>query len=174
MASHAPISASGREGAEASSEQSMRRAQVQALLARLVANSPIYSFALLAMELETVSRGSVTTRLRLTERHANSKGGLHGAVSATVVDFVTGLAIASWDGRATTGASVDMHLSYLATARAGDWVRVEARAERVGGSLAFVTVSIVRVGEGGAADEVVVLAQHTKYVRGTAPAVTTG
>ncbi|KAF4511553.1 hypothetical protein G6O67_003336 [Ophiocordyceps sinensis] len=168
MASHPPTWGAGAEAN--TSEQTARRGQVQALLERLVASSAIYSFALSAMELETVTRGSVTTRLQLTDRHANSKGALHGAVSATVVDFVTGLAIASWDGRETTGASVDMHLSYLATARAGDWVRVEATAERVGGSLAFVTVKIVKVGDEGD-EEVVVLAQHTKYVRGTAPSV---
>lgn len=164
MASDTPASTAKPEGIEASSEHTE---QVQALMKRLVANSPIYSFALSNMELERVSRGTVTTRLRLTERHVNSKGGLHGAVSATVVDFVTGLAIASWDGRPTTGASVDMHLSYLATARAGDWVRVEARAERVGGALAFVSVRLVRIGEEGE-EEAIVLAQHSKYVRGTA------
>lgn len=124
------------------------------------------------MRLKVVSKGFVTTRLRLTEQHTNSSGKLHGAVSATIVDCVTGLAIASWDGRETTGASVDMHLSYLGAARAGDDVRVEARAERVGGSLGFVTVRLVKIGD-GVDDEVLVLAQHTKYVRGTAPPATT-
>lgn len=131
-----------------------RRAHVEALSARLLQASPIYGFALAGIEIEGVSRGVVTTGLTL------------GAVSAAVVDFTTGLAIASRDLRTATGASVDMHLSYASAARAGDRVRIETRAERVGGSLAFVTVRIVRVGE---PEEVVVTGSHTKYVRGTAP-----
>ncbi|EQK97405.1 hypothetical protein OCS_06882 [Ophiocordyceps sinensis CO18] len=51
------------------------------------------------------------------------------------------------------------------------WAVVAAAVlSQVGGSLAFVTVKIVKVGDEGD-EEVVVLAQHTKYVRGTAPSV---
>ncbi|RCI15131.1 hypothetical protein L249_6552 [Ophiocordyceps polyrhachis-furcata BCC 54312] len=148
-----------------------RTQHVKALLQRLLANSPIYGFTLSTLEVVSVTRGVATTRLRLTERHVNSMGGLHGAVSATIVDLTTGLAIASWDCRQTTGASVDMHLSYLSSARVGDVLRIETTAERVGGTLAFVTVRIVKEGEGDKGDEVVTLAQHTKYVKGTEPAV---
>lgn len=144
-----------------------RRAHVEALSARLLQASPIYGFALAGIEIEGVSRGVVTTGLRLGAQHVNSKGMLHGAMSAAVVDFTTGLAIASRDLRTATGTSVDMHLSYASAARAGDRVRIETRAERVGGSLAFVTVRIMRVGK--SEEEVVVTGSHTKYVRGTAP-----
>ncbi|KJZ76477.1 hypothetical protein HIM_04206 [Hirsutella minnesotensis 3608] len=153
----------------ATSEDNEQRAQVQSLLDRLLQASPIYKLILSTIELEHVSRGFVTTGLTLTPTHVNSKGTLHGAVSATLVDLTTGLAIAAWDGRQATGASVDMHLSYLSTAHAGDRVRIETRAERVGGSLAFVTVKIVKVGGGGGEDKVVTMGQHTKYVKGTAP-----
>lgn len=145
-----------------------RWAHVERLLERLRERSPIYGLILPTLKLEAVSHGLAVTSLVLGPPHVNSKGGLHGAVSATIVDLTTGLAIAATDLRETTGASVDMHLSYLGTARAGDRVRIETRAERVGGSLAFVTVRIVRVGDDGA-DEIVTIGQHTKYVRGTAP-----
>ncbi|POR32791.1 Acyl-coenzyme A thioesterase 13 [Tolypocladium paradoxum] len=149
-----------------------RTAHVQSLLERLLANSPIYGLMLSTIRLVSVTRGTVTTALTLTPTHVNSKGGLHGAVSAVIIDFTTGLAIASRDLRDATGASVDMHISYLSSARVGDDVRIETRAERVGGSLAFVTVRIGRVDEGG--ETLVTLGQHTKYVRGTAPATPQG
>ncbi|PHH85022.1 hypothetical protein CDD83_1021 [Cordyceps sp. RAO-2017] len=64
-----------------------------------------------------------------------------------------------------------MHLSYLsAAARPGDVVRVQADADRVGGSLAFVSVRIARVDEASGLETVVALGRHTKYVKGTAPA----
>lgn len=146
-----------------------RTAHVQSLITRLVAASPIYNFLLSSVRLHaTTQPGTVTTRLTLGPEHVNSRGGLHGAVSAAIVDFTTGLAIASWDLRPTTGASVDMHISYLSTAAVGDELEVVSTADRVGGALAFVTVRIAKVGEGGVTT-VVTLGQHTKYVRGTAP-----
>lgn len=152
-----------------SPEATIRRtAHVQALLERLLQASPIYGLILPTIRLESASHGLAVTTLTLTPTHVNSKGGLHGAVSATIIDFTTGLAIASTDLREATGASVDMHISYLSIARVGDKVRIETRAEKVGGSLAFVSVKIVKVAEDGS-EVIVTMGQHTKYVRGTAP-----
>jgi acyl-coenzyme A thioesterase 13 len=145
-----------------------RTAHVQSLITRLVAASPIYNFLLSPVRLHAAQPGTVTTRLTLGPEHVNSRGGLHGAVSAAIVDFTTGLAIASWDLRPTTGASVDMHISYLSTAAVGDELEIVSTADKVGGALAFVTVRISKVGEEGVTT-VVTLGQHTKYVRGTAP-----
>ncbi|KAG5999621.1 hypothetical protein E4U21_006545 [Claviceps maximensis] len=162
---HAPPSSS----ATSTSTSTSRASKVQSLMHNLLAKSPIYSLILADMHLADVCPGTVTLRLRLTPVHLNSKGSLHGAVSATMVDFVTGLAICSHDLRDTTGASVDMHLSFLAAAQVGDLLVVRATAERVGGNLAFVTVRINKlVGDG--VEKPVTLAQHTKFVRGTAPA----
>jgi acyl-coenzyme A thioesterase 13 len=145
-----------------------RTAHVQALADRLRSASTIYGVFLPALTLRSVRPGAVTSRLPLEQMHVNSKGGLHGAVSATIVDYTTGLAIAAQDLREATGASVDMHISYLSTAGVGDTVEIEATAERVGGSLAVVTVRISKVGDGDVLTPVT-LATHTKYVRGTKP-----
>ncbi|OAA50390.1 thioesterase family protein [Metarhizium rileyi] len=143
-----------------------RTATVHALQQSLLAKSPIYGLILSDIQLTKVIPGTVTLQLKLSATHLNSKGSLHGAVSATLVDFVTGLAICSHDLRERTGASVDMHLSFLSTAKAGDTVLIHSTAERVGGSLAFVSVRINKLDEDG--DEVpVTLARHSKYVRGT-------
>ncbi|KHN99710.1 thioesterase family protein [Metarhizium album ARSEF 1941] len=143
-----------------------RAAKVHALMQNLLSKSPIYGLILSDIQLVSVVAGSVTLQLKLTATHINSKGGLHGAVSATMVDFVTGLAICSHDLREKTGASVDMHLMFLSTAQAGDTVLVHGTADRVGGSLAFVSISINRLGEDGS-ETPVTLARHSKYVRGT-------
>ncbi|KAM5351051.1 hypothetical protein ACJ41O_003774 [Fusarium nematophilum] len=144
--------------------EDQRSAHIQRLISRLVSNSPIYTILLSSITLTSTARGSVTTRLVLGPNHVNSRGGLHGAVSATIVDFTTGLAIASWDLRETTGASVDMHISYLGTARVGDTLEIVATADKVGGSVAFTTIRISKVQEDGTLTPVTV-GQHTKYVR---------
>ena len=141
-----------------------RTSHVQALMDRLRASNGIYGLVLPTMTLTSVTRGTVLARLVLEPIHLNSKGGLHGAVSATIIDFTTGLAICSWDLRPVTGASVDMNITYLSTAGEGDMIEVEAKAERVGGSLSFVGIRIVKVGENGE-KTVVTLGQHTKYLR---------
>ncbi|KAJ4313922.1 hypothetical protein N0V84_009164 [Fusarium piperis] len=141
-----------------------RTSHVQRLMDRLLENSPIYNFIMSPVKLISATRGTVTTRLVLNSNHVNSRGGLHGAVSATIIDFVTGLAIASWDLRETTGASVDMHISYLSTAKVGDTVEIVSTADKVGGSMAFSTIRISKVGDDGSLTSVTV-GQHTKYVR---------
>lgn len=141
-----------------------RTSHIQRLIARLVSNSPIYKILLSPITLTSTTKGIVTTRLVLGADHVNSRGVLHGAVSATIIDFTTGLAIASWDLRETTGASVDMHISYLSTARVGDTVEIVATADKVGGNVAFSTIRISKVKEDGA-QTLVTLGQHTKYVR---------
>lgn len=145
-----------------------RTAHVQTLLETLKQGSFIYGTIVSDITLSSVTQGTAVTRLTLNEKHINSKGSLHGAVSATIVDFVTGLAIASQDLREKTGASVDMHLTYVGTAGKGDIIEVTSTAEKVGGNMAFVTVRIEKLVEGGE-KKMVTMAQHTKFVKGTAP-----
>ncbi|VTT63740.1 unnamed protein product [Fusarium fujikuroi] len=153
---------------EVDSSEVQRTAHVQSLMDRLRAKSPIYNFIMSSAELISTTQGSVTTRLVLNENHLNSSGNLHGAVSATIIDFTTGLAIASWDLRDTTGASVDMHISYLSAARLGDTVEIVSTAEKVGGSVAFTSIRISKVEKDGGL-KLVTLGQHTKYVKASQP-----
>ncbi|ATY58616.1 Thioesterase superfamily [Cordyceps militaris CM01] len=151
----------------------VRTQHVAAVLSALRRRSPIYGTILPTLTLHGVERGRVVCRLVLDGVHVNSRGALHGAVSATIVDMTTGMAIAAWDLRDTTGASADMHLSYLGTAVVGDELEVTATAERVGGSLAFVAVRIDKLGPDGARTPVT-LAQHTKFVRASSKNPSTG
>lgn len=150
--------------------EAKRTAHVEQLSNWLIQNSTVYNIFLSGVKQTSVVAGTVISRLTLTSTHLNSKGGLHGAVSAAFIDFTTGLAIASWDLREKTGASVDMHISYLSSsAGAGDVVEIVATAEKVGGSMAFVTILIqkVEVVDGEEKKTIVTKGHHTKFVRGS-------
>ena len=136
---------------------------------RLLENSPIYKFLLHEIDIVSASSGVVTARLNVRQEHLNSKGTLHGTVSACLTDWAGGLAIAS-TGLESTGVSTDIHTTYISTAKLGDVLEITGRASKVGGSLAFTTIEIVKVGgEGGVeGDEerrVVCNGTHTKYVK---------
>ncbi|KAL2358590.1 acyl-coenzyme A thioesterase-like protein 13 [Cryomyces antarcticus] len=127
-------------------------------------NSPIYNFFLSEVVIQSASKGIVTARLQLKHNHVNSKGGLHGSVSATVVDWIGGMAIATHDLREKTGVSVDIHVTYISSAREGDWLEIEGKANKVGGSLAFTDVRITKLVNGEPA-QLVATGTHTKYVK---------
>lgn len=131
---------------------------------RLLPKSPIYSFLLSSVEFTSAAPGLVVARLLLTSTHTNSKASIHGSVSATIIDWVGGLAIASHDMRDSTGVSTDIHISYVGTAREGDTIEIEGRARKVGGNLAFTDVNIWKLvnGERG---PIVAIGSHTKFVK---------
>jgi len=139
-------------------------AHINYLHSTFLPESPIYAFLLDSLSITHASPGLILARLPLTQIHLNSKRGLHGSVSATIVDCFGGLAIASTDLRERTGASVDINVSYLGSATLGDEIEIEGRAERVGGNLAFTSVKISKVVD-GKAEQVIVLGRHTKFVR---------
>ena len=85
-------------------------------------------------------------------------------MSAAIVDWAGGMAIAAHTLRDATGVSVDIHVAYHAGARAGDEVEIEGVAERVGANLAFTRVDIFKV-EDGARGRKLVAGTHTKFVR---------
>ena len=134
---------------------------VQKYWANMRNNSPIYEFLLSDISLISASKGVVTARLAVKPCHLNSKGTLHGTVSACLTDWAGGLAIAT-HGREKTGVSTDIHTTFVSTAREGDVLEIEGRANKVGGTLAFTSVEIRKVGEGGG---VVAMGSHTKYVK---------
>lgn len=132
---------------------------VRAYWAKMLPSSPIYTFLLKDIEIVSSSRGNVIARLNVQSVHMNSKGTLHGTVSACIVDCFGGLVVAS-TGRDKTGLSTDIHTTYVSTAKEGDILEIEAKASKVGATLAFTTVEIRK--EGGS---VIATGTHTKYVK---------
>lgn len=139
-------------------------AHINQLVLKNIPASPIYALVLCGVRLISASKGHVTFHLPITKAQLNSKGGIHGSVSATIVDWAGGMAITSWDLRHKTGASVDMHLSFLSSVGDGDEVEIEGTADRVGANLAFTNVSIYKV-EQGQRGRLVATGSHTKFVR---------
>ena len=127
-------------------------------------SSPIYQFLLDDIKLTYASKGVVRARLPLTDNHVNTHGGIHGSVSATLIDWVGSIAIAAWDNRSKTGVSTDIHISYQSSAKSGDVIEIEGRADKVGGSLAFTTATIWKVVD-DRPGPIVVTGSHTKFVR---------
>ena len=103
----------------------------------------------------------MTALLTLLPHHLNSAGALHGSVSATIVDWAGGMAIASL-GREKTGLSTDMHISFLSAAREGEVIWIKAEAKKLGATLGFTAVEIRKRDENG---EVLISGLHTKYVK---------
>jgi acyl-coenzyme A thioesterase 13 len=126
--------------------------------------SPIYHFLLEDIKITYASKGVVRARLPLTNNHVNTHGGIHGSVSATLIDWVGGIAIAAWDNRSKTGVSTDIHISYQSSAKSGDTIEIEGRAGKVGGSLAFTTATIWKV-VNDKPGPIVATGSHTKFVR---------
>lgn len=127
-------------------------------------NSPIYDFLFSheGLVISSAGKGFVKAHLTIGPNHVNSRKVIHGSVSATIVDFFGGLAIAT-HGTQKTGASVDIHVSYLATATVGDVVEIEGKANKVGRQMAFTSVKITKLID-GKPGPIVVTASHTKFV----------
>ncbi|KAI1473131.1 thioesterase family protein [Daldinia caldariorum] len=154
----------GPSAVESNSDEAVIKSHIEELTATQLPNSSIYNFLLSDVRIRSASKGSMTARLTLTRNHINSGGGIHGAVSAAIVDWAGGMAIATWDLRRRTGVSVDIHVTYLSSAAEGDEIEITATADKVGGTLAFTRVVIYKVVD-GEAGPVIANGSHTKYAK---------
>ena len=128
-----------------------------------ISTSPIYHFFFSDIHIVSASVGIVQARLTLGPNHMNSKGTLHGSVSATIVDWAGGLAIAS-HGLVKTGLSTDIHVSYCSGAYLEDVLTIEAKTSKVGRNMAFTTVTIYKAEGDEAKGTIVAHGTHSKYI----------
>jgi acyl-coenzyme A thioesterase 13 len=139
---------------------------VNSCWARIKKTSPVYNFFFTDINIISAKHGSMIAHLPIGPNHINSKHTLHGSVSATIVDWAGGMAIAS-TGLEQTGFSTDIHVSYVSTAKEGDVLTIEGKTSRVGRNMAFTSVTIYK-GESvsGNLEELTVIATgtHTKYI----------
>ena len=132
---------------------------VQDVWDKMRPNSTIYRLLLNDISLVSATNGTILAKLLVLPLHLNSKGTLHGTVSACLTDWAGGMAIAS-TGRGKTGVSTDIHTSFVSSAKEGEWLEIEGKVIRVGGTMAYTSVEIRK--EGG---DVVATGLHTKFVR---------
>jgi len=135
-------------------------ASVNACWAR-VSKGGLYKFLFSDIEIVYAEKGKMVAKLKVGPNHLNSKGGLHGSTSATIVDWAGGMAVAT-HGLEQTGLSVDIHVSYISTAKENDILTIEGKTTKVGRNLAFTTVSILK----GEDNNLIPVAtgSHTKYI----------
>jgi len=126
--------------------------------------SPIYKFLLSDAEIYYAAPGLIVARLTVTANHINAGGGLHGSVTATIVDWAGGLCIAAYDCRQKTGVSVEINVSYVSIVKVGDIIDIEGKAEKVGSNIAFTTVEIHQI-VNDTRKKLVATGRHTKFVR---------
>ncbi|KAL9104689.1 MAG: hypothetical protein Q9163_000367 [Psora crenata] len=125
--------------------------------------SPVYQFLLNNLEIVSARHGSIIAHLKVTKVHLNSKGTLHGTVSACLTDWAGGLAVVS-TGLEKTGVSTDIHTTYMSTAKEDDLLVIEGKATKVGATLGFTIVHIAKLDKDGR-ELPVCTGTHTKYVK---------
>ncbi|GMR44681.1 hypothetical protein PMAYCL1PPCAC_14876, partial [Pristionchus mayeri] len=87
--------------------------------------------------------GKVSVEFEVDDRMANHFGTLHGGCSATMVDAITTGALMATP-RGIAGESIDLHMTYLAAAKLGDTVQLDAEVIRVGKSITFTKAALYR------------------------------
>jgi uncharacterized protein (TIGR00369 family) len=90
---------------------------------------------------------SVEIGLWLREAHCNSRGFLHGGVIASLADNAMGLSCVASHPGATGALTVSLSVDYVASAKLGQWLRIEPRVIKAGGTLAFADALITADGD---------------------------
>lgn len=136
---------------------------VRSIWDKMKPNSPIYKFLLNEIDIDYAKDGKIIAHLPVRQVHLNSKGTLHGTVTACLTDWAGGMAIAS-TGAEKIGVSTDIHNTFVSTAKEGDVLEIESVAGKVGRTLAFTTVEI-RKSDSENKSMLVSTGTHTKYVK---------
>jgi acyl-CoA thioesterase len=109
--------------------------------------------------------GYVRLAVTLEAKHTNPHGVVHGGVLSTLTDEATGGVIASVRGMeemwAAPHSTVDMSVSFLGSARAGDEILIEARVLKLGRSIAFGEAEVRKRGS----DALIAKARFTFSIR---------
>ncbi|CCF50748.1 hypothetical protein NDA11_005640 [Ustilago hordei] len=154
----------------ASAEGVVTLKMINELQQQVLDNNPIYKYLLSDLTIIHVSPGLIEAQVPVSKTLMNSKSILHGSTSATIIDWIGGIVIASTspDRFKNRGVSVDIHVTYVGAAKEGDLLLIKGTSSKVGRNLAFIHVEIKARKQGGREtgedDRVVVKGSHTKYV----------
>jgi acyl-coenzyme A thioesterase 13 len=120
-----------------------------AMLGTFVNTGTRFDRVLEGMSVTAIGPGSVTCELDVRDGLQNSYSTLHGGAICTLVDVVGTMALLTVDPL-RAGVSVDLSVSFVASAKAGERVRLEGRVLKAGKRLGFTQVREGRGKEGGA------------------------
>ncbi|KAJ8958258.1 hypothetical protein NQ318_017402 [Aromia moschata] len=129
-------------------------------IANLIKNCKGFDRVLEKVKIISLENGRCLAELKVSEEHTNPLGGLHGGLSATLVDCVSTYALMSHKQNGVPNVSVDIHMTYLKAAKIGDEIEIHANTIRTGKNLAFLEVAIKNKSTG----DVLVKGSHTKFL----------
>ena len=90
---------------------------------------------------------TVQIGLYVGEAHCNSRGLLHGGVIAALVDNAMGLScVETMTERPRGLVTVSLNIDYVGAAKLGQWLQMEPRVLKAGGSLAFADALVTADG----------------------------
>ncbi|XP_015363813.1 PREDICTED: acyl-coenzyme A thioesterase 13-like isoform X3 [Diuraphis noxia] len=121
----------------------------------------------LMVNIISAGNGQCVAEMVVEKEHTNRFGTLHGGFTASAVDVLSSMAVLTHprvvediDSVPNSGVSVDIHISYLNSAKIGDKIVINSETVKLGRNLAFLKVTLFRK------DDKVILAQgsHTKFV----------
>ncbi|PON35599.1 Phenylacetic acid degradation-related domain containing protein [Parasponia andersonii] len=111
------------------------------------------------LRVDLIEPGRILCSFTVPNRLLNAGNFLHGGATATLVDLV-GSAVMYTVGASMTGVSVEINVSYLDAAYAGEEIEVEAKSLRVGKAIAVVSVEFRKK----KTSKIVAQGRHTKYL----------
>ncbi|KAF3444209.1 hypothetical protein FNV43_RR13899 [Rhamnella rubrinervis] len=123
---------------------------------------PLRSFEGLFMQglqVDLIEPGRLICTFKVPPRLLNSGNFLHGGATATLVDLV-GSAVIYTLGAQLTGVSVEINVSYLDAAYAGEQIEIEGKALRVGKAIGVISVELRKKKTG----KIIAQGRHTKYL----------
>ncbi len=80
--------------------------------------------------------------LRVTDKHTNSRGGVHGGLLTTLADVALGYGAIAAYGETLALVTASLTVHYTGTARVGDWLEARTTLTRMGSRLAFARCEI--------------------------------
>ena len=90
---------------------------------------------------------SVEIGLWLRAGHCNSRGLLHGGVIAALADNAMGLSCVACQPGVKDALTVSLNVDFVATAKLGQWLRIEPRVIKATGTLGFADALITADGD---------------------------
>ena len=135
----------------------VKAAGANAMLGIFHASGTRFDSSLKGMNITNIGNGTVSAVMDVTLDLSNAYGTLHGGATSTIIDIVGTMALLTIDP-SKPGVSVDLNVSFMAPAKVGDSIRIEAKTWRAGKKLGFCQVDIYRASDGAA----VATGRHTK------------
>lgn len=124
-----------------------------------VAKTPNFGQCLNKLEIISAGDGKCKAQFVVSEEHLNLGGTLHGGFTSTLIDCISTYALMT-KGNGVPGVSVDLNVSFMKAAFPGDLVTVDARTVRLGKTLAFLAVDVMK----NDGKDIIAHGRHTKFI----------